>query len=112
MSAADVRALVAAWQAGDEQTAITYFAPDAVYHEARKAPLAGHAAILAHWGAFLRGGPAWRMTVHEFFGSGDRCALTYTWEVQTAAGDWRAQPGCAILQLRGGKITLWREYQG
>jgi hypothetical protein len=81
-------------------------------HEAKREPIAGRAAIAAHWAPFFHGGPAWRMTVHDLFGGGDRFAVSYIWEVAAPDGTWSGSPGCAIVHVRDGQIALWREYKG
>jgi ketosteroid isomerase-like protein len=108
--AVDFDALFERWRAGDAEGAAAYFASDAVYREARHAPVSGRAAIAAHWAPFFRSGPAWRFTVHERFGDGERFAVAYTWEVRDADGHWQARPGCAIVRVRDGAIAEWSEY--
>ncbi len=112
MTVADLEALFDLWRAGDEHGAAAYFTPDGVFHEAKREPIAGRDAIAAHWAPFFHGGPAWRMTVHDCFGNGDRFAVDYTWEIRLADGSWAGNPGCAIVHVRDGKIALWREYKG
>jgi uncharacterized protein (TIGR02246 family) len=108
----DFHTLFDHWRAGDEHAAVTFFTPDGVFHEARRPPLAGHAAILAHWTPFFHGGPDWRMNVDDVFGGGERFAVVYTWEIRATDGSWSGSPGCAIVHVRDGKIALWREYKG
>ena len=110
MKGADLDALFERWRAGDAAGAAAYFAPDAVYREARHAPVTGRAAIAAHWESFFHSGPAWRFTERERFGDGERVAVTYTWEIRDADGRWQAQPGCAIVRVRDGAIVEWSEY--
>lgn len=111
MTPGDFEALFACWRAGDAEGASAYFAPDGVFHEARREPLRGRAAIVAHWASYFATGPQWRMTVHEFFGDGERFALSYTWETKDPAGAWTGRPGCAIVHVRDGTIAEWREYK-
>jgi limonene-1,2-epoxide hydrolase len=112
VTVADFHALFDLWRAGDEQAAVAYFTPDGVFHEAQKPPIAGRDAIAAHWAPFFHGGPVWRMTVHDLFGSGERFAVDYTWEIRLGDGSWTGSPGCAIVHVRDGKIAVWREYKG
>ncbi len=112
MTPADFHALFDLWRAGDERASADYFTADGVFHEAKRAPVVGREAIVAHWAPFFHGGPAWRMTVHDLFGGGDRFAVSYTWEIAGADGSWSGSPGCAIVHVRDGKIALWREYKG
>jgi uncharacterized protein (TIGR02246 family) len=112
VTAADFEAMFACWRAGDEHGAAAYFAPDGVFREPQKEPIAGREQIAAHWAPFFHGGPEWRMTVYELFGDGDHFAVTYTFEIKKSDGSWIENPGCAIVRLRDGKIAEWREYKG
>jgi predicted ester cyclase len=103
--------LVGAWQSGDAHRATAFFAPDGVYHEAGRAPIAGREAIFAHFARFFRDGPAWRFDIDEIIVEGERAAVRYRFEVN-ADGTWRSRDGCAIVHRAGGLVTLWREYQG
>ena len=111
MTRDDLARLFDLWRAGDEVASAAYFTEDGVFQEAQREPIVGRATIAAHWAPFFHGGPAWRMTVHECFGGGDRFAVVYTWEIETPDG-WTGKPGCAIVHVRDGKIALWREYKG
>jgi uncharacterized protein (TIGR02246 family) len=112
VSAADFEELFNRWRAGDAAGAAAFFAPDGVYQETRRAPVAGRAAIAAHWSAFFRGAPPWRFTVDGIFGDGERFAVTYTWEIGGDGDAWTSRPGCAIVRVRDGAIAAWREYAG
>ena len=111
MTVADFEQMFALWRAGDEAGSAAYFTSDGIFHEAKKDPVAGRAAIEAHWKPFFHGGPEWRMTVHDFFGDGQRFAVAYTWEIKLKDGNWVSNPGCAIVHTRDGKIAEWREYK-
>ncbi len=102
MSGADFAVLFECWRAGDAAAAGAYLHPDGVYQDARGAPIVGRDAIVAEWERYFRLAPAGHFTVHEIIGSGDRFAVTYTWE---------GRPGCAIVHVRDGRIALWREYR-
>jgi uncharacterized protein (TIGR02246 family) len=111
MTKADFEAMFDYWRAGDERAGAAYFAPDGVFWEAGKEPVAGRDAIAAHWEPFFHGGPAWRLTVHEIIGAGERFAVDYLWEIRKSDGRWIGSPGCALVRVRDGKIAEWREYK-
>ncbi|GAC1501498.1 MAG: hypothetical protein NVS1B14_05920 [Vulcanimicrobiaceae bacterium] len=104
--------LVAAWQTGDAHRAAAFFAADAVFHEARHAPITGRQAISAHFTRFFRDGPLWRFDVDEIVVEAPRAALTYRFSIKGKAGAWRERAGCAVVRLTDGLIVLWREYEG
>jgi limonene-1,2-epoxide hydrolase len=110
--AADFERLFERWRAGDAAGAAAFFTPDGVFHEAKREPVVGRDAIVAHWAPFFGGTTAWRMDVHEIIGTGDRFAVRYTWAIDGGANGWLASPGCAIVHVRDGLIALWREYKG
>ena len=41
-----------------------------------------------------------------------RFAIAYVFAVQGADGVWQDRPGCALVHVRDGLITEWREYSG
>lgn len=104
--------VIAAWRAGDALRAAAYFAPDAVYHEARHDPLRGRAAIAAHFVRFFRDGPLWRFEIDAQIVQGELAALAYRFGVKGAAQEWSERAGCAIIEAAGGLLRSWREYEG
>lgn len=93
---------------------MAFFASDAVYQEARHDPIVGRERIAAHWAAFFRGGPPWKLQIGEIVGdaSAGRYAIAYVFHLQDEGGAWQARPGCALVHVRDDAITLWREYSG
>lgn len=90
------------------------FDPQGTYREARGVPLVGRPAIAAHWERFFTHGPAWRIDVGEIFGDarGERFAIPYVFAMQGKDGAWQDRPGCALVTVKSGQITEWREYSG
>jgi nuclear transport factor 2 (NTF2) superfamily protein len=89
-----------------------HFALDARYQEARHEPIVGREAIVAHFTAFFRDGPAWRFHVDDVLTGADRAAVRYRFEIAEADGGWRTRAGCAFATLHDGTLTEWREYEG
>lgn len=104
--------LFRAWRDGDAHRATAYFAADASYREARHEPLAGRAAILAHFVRFFRDGPRFEFNVEELIVDGERAAVAYRFAVESFGAVWMEKPGCALVRFSDGAIVDWREYDG
>jgi ketosteroid isomerase-like protein len=104
--------LFAAWRANDAAGAAAHFTLDAVYHEAKRGPVRGRAAIEAKWARFFAAVPVWRIEVDDIFGVGDKVAIAYRFGIKKAADEWDDRPGCALIRLRDGAVAEWREYEG
>ncbi|MFY9779886.1 MAG: nuclear transport factor 2 family protein [Candidatus Baltobacteraceae bacterium] len=107
-----LESLLEAWRAGDALRAGAHFAPDAVYREAGRAPLAGREAIVAHFTSFFRDGPLWELAVDDVLVEGERAALRYRFILRPASPQRREQAGCAFVAFGDGGICEWREYEG
>lgn len=107
-----LESLFLAWKNGDALRAGAHFALDARYQEARHEPIVGREAIVAHFTAFFRDGPAWRFHVDDVLTGADRAAVRYRFEIAEADGGWRTRAGCAFATLHDGTLTEWREYEG
>ena len=107
-----IEELVDAWKVNDALRACAFFAPDGVYHESGREPIAGRENIFAHFQRFFRDGPPWRFEVDEVIVEGERAAVTYRFAIKTDAGIWKERAGCALVRRVDGLITEWREFQG
>lgn len=107
-----LESLFAAWKSGDALRAGAHFAIDATYQEAGRDPIVGRDAIVSHFTAFFRDGPAWRFHVEDVLTSGERAAVRYRFEIAEPGGTWRTRAGCAFATLRDGTLSDWREYEG
>jgi len=103
--------LARAWEANDAHRAAAFFAEDGIYHESGRAPIAGRAAIYAHFAHFFRDGPAWRFEIDGIIADGADAAVTYRFGIHRD-GAWSVQDGCAIVHAQDGLILRWREYHG
>jgi limonene-1,2-epoxide hydrolase len=106
-----IEELIAAWQAHDAHRAAAFFAPDGVYHESGRLPLAGRDAIFAHFQRFFHEGPAWKIDLVETIVEGERAAVSYRFAV-SGGGIWQTREGCALVLREGGLVAHWREYHG
>jgi len=107
-----LESLFAAWRSGDALRSAAHFGPDAIYREARREPIEGRDAIVAHFTRFFRDGPQWRFEADEIIVEGERAAIRYRFAVTGPQGDWLEKPGCAFVTFRDGTVAEWREYEG
>jgi ketosteroid isomerase-like protein len=104
--------LFAAWESGDALRAVAHFAPGSTYREARRDPIVGREAILAHFTRFFRDGPRWRFVPQETTIEGERAAVAYSFGIFEEGKGWTEHHGCALVHFRDGAIAEWREYEG
>lgn len=104
--------LFAAWRDGDALRSGAHFALDGRYWEARREPIAGRAAIVAHFTRFFRDGPPWRLHVDGVVAEGSQAAVRYRFEIEKSPGAWSERSGCAFVTFEDGTIAEWREYEG
>jgi uncharacterized protein YciI len=96
------------WSTQDVQLALSAFAPDAVYMEPPNLQLyRGHTELRPYFGAL---DPGYFMRFHRLFF--DEASQTGGGEYSFGReGDKTADHGTVVVELRDGKIALWREYQ-
>ena len=104
--------LFAAWRTGDALRSGAHFGFAATYREARREPIAGRDAIVAHFTKFFRDGPRWEFHVDDTIVEEDRAAVRYRFAVTSIDGSWHERAGCAFVTFLDGTIAEWREYEG
>jgi len=104
--------LFAAWRTGDALRSGAHFAIAATYREARREPILGRDAIVAHFTKFFRDGPRWEFHVDDTLVEEERAAVRYRFAVTSVDGTWLERPGCALVTFANGTIVEWREYEG
>ncbi|GAC1309837.1 MAG: hypothetical protein NVS2B3_08460 [Vulcanimicrobiaceae bacterium] len=107
-----LHSLFAAWRTGDALRSGAHFAIEATYREARREPIVGRDAIVAHFTKFFRDGPRWEFHVDDTVLEEDRAAIRYRFAVTNIDGSWLEHPGCAFVLFSNGTIAEWREYEG
>jgi ketosteroid isomerase-like protein len=96
--------LAESWNAGDSRRALECFTPDAVYMEPPdEQRYEGRDELFDFFGR--DDPPPMQLTWHHLVVDGDVGVAEYTYRGQ------RQFHGLVILQLRGGRIARWREYQ-
>jgi ketosteroid isomerase-like protein len=113
MVGAGLTTVLDAFTRGSPADALSSFAEDATYVEARKEAIRGRAAIAAEFARFGAAGVPYRFTVDEVIADGDRACVVYRFAVATGDREaWRERAGCAIVRFdRRGQIEEWREYE-
>ncbi len=102
-----------AFARGAPAEALGAFAADAVYQEARKAPLRGRDAIGSHFTRFAAAGKDWRFVLDDVIAQDRRACVVYRFAMSEGPGEpVRERAGCAIVRLDDrGLIAEWREYE-
>ncbi len=99
----------AAWSRKDLDELISFFAPDAVYHNMPMQPVQGTAAIREMFNMFAA--PAERITFELLaIASSGNLVFTERLDRFRLMGRDVALPAAGVFELRAGKITAWRDY--
>jgi limonene-1,2-epoxide hydrolase len=104
-----VTAFCAAWEAGDIDAIIGYFADDAIYHNIPVDPLQGHEAIRGMIAMFTAGVERIEFQVRNIAADGD-VVLTERLDVFHHSDKTISLPVMGTMEVRDGKIVAWRDY--
>ena len=104
-----VRDFCAAWTRKNIDELLSYFAPDAVYHNMPLEPLKGIAAIRSTIEMFATPAERIEFEMLAMASSGD---LVFTERIDrfTMMGKTVALPVAGVFEVRHGKIAAWRDY--
>jgi len=106
-----VSAFVASWGSKDIDRIMDYFTDDAVYINIPiDPPNRGKAAIRAMIEGFLGMAEALEFVIHEQGETPDGKVMNERTDRFLVNGKWVALPVMGIFELRGGKISGWRDY--
>jgi limonene-1,2-epoxide hydrolase len=104
-----VREFCAAWDRRDVEAILTWFAPDATYHNMPLEPVCGHTAIREVLNLFVP--PASKIHFEVLaIASWGNVVFTERVDHLTVAGKEVALPVAGVFELRDGKIAAWRDY--
>jgi limonene-1,2-epoxide hydrolase len=104
-----VREFCDAWALRDMDELLTYFAPDAVYHNMPLAPAQGHEAIKGVMELFVPQSDEIEFEILHIASVGD-VVLTERID-RFLMGDKRVElPVSGTFEIRDGKIVAWRDY--
>lgn len=99
----------AAWSRHDADELVTYFAPDAVYHNMPSAPVTGREAIRA---SIARFAGSWREVEFRLLGIASSGPTVFTERldvIRTATGAIDL-PVAGVFEVQDDLITHWRDY--
>lgn len=105
-----VRDFLAAWPRRNIEELMSFFAPDAVYHNVPVAPLRGAPAIRAAFEGFLIAMPEICLDVVSLAGRGDVVHTERIDRFQLPSGERFDLPVAGIFELRAGKIVRFSDY--
>jgi limonene-1,2-epoxide hydrolase len=111
MSAADVvREFCAAWEQRDADLILSYFAPDATYHNIPVEPAVGHEAIRAVLDLFVPTSRSIRFEIRNLVAEGDRVFTERVDHFEFDDGRTVALPVAGVFEIADGRIAAWRDY--
>ena len=107
-----MKALIAAWTAGDIDGALSFMAEDIVWHYAASVapPLRGKAKARKFLDRFKSDIMEVRWRLFDYAERGDRLFIEGVDEFRNRDGHWVAAPYAGVLEFRGDLICAWRDY--
>jgi limonene-1,2-epoxide hydrolase len=105
-----VLAFVAAWSRNDVDELMSYFAPDAIYHNIPVEPVTGSDAIRKTIEGFSAMAQEIEWVTHQVAENEAGVVLTERTDRFKIAGNWIEIPVMGSFELHAGKITAWRDY--
>ena len=107
-----MKALIAAWTAGDIDAALGFMTDDIIWHYAAGAapPLIGTAKARKFLDRFKADITGVRWRLFDYAERGERLFVEGVDEFRTNAGHWVAAPYAGVLTFRGPLICDWRDY--
>jgi len=99
-----------ACSANDIEAILDFFDPDCVYHNMPVAPVKGIEAIRGVLESFLRLASKVDWQVRSVADAGDGTVLTERLDRFLMGKTWVELPVMGAFEVRGGKITAWRDY--
>ncbi len=101
---------VKAWNAMDMERVMSFFAPEAVYHNMPLDPLQGTEAIHGLIQSFAGMASEIHWTVHQIAETSDGIVMTERTDRFLMGEKWVSLPVMGSFELREGKISAWRDY--
>ena len=105
-----VRSFIAAWQRNDLDEIMSFFAEDCVYHNIPIEPAQGLEATRVMLKGFSSMATQVQWVLHQIAETEAGVVLTERTDRFEIAGRWIELPVMGSFELRGGKITAWRDY--
>jgi len=105
-----VRDFLGAWPRRNLDELMSFFAPDAVYHNVPVAPCVGAAAIRDTFAGFLATMPGIVLDVVNLVGDGELVMAERIDRFVMPNGHRFDLPVTGVFEVRGGKIVAFRDY--
>jgi len=105
-----VRSFVAAWSRNDLDEIMSFFAADCVYHNMPIEPARGIEATRKMLEGFSSMATKVEWVLHQIAESEAGVVLTERTDRFEIGGRWVELPVMGSFELRGGKISAWRDY--
>lgn len=105
-----VRDFLGAWPRRDLEELMSFFAPDAVYHNVPVAPCVGAAAIRETFAGFLATMPGIALDVVELVANGALVMAERVDRFVMPNGHRFDLPVTGVFEVRDGKIVAFRDY--
>jgi limonene-1,2-epoxide hydrolase len=105
-----VRDFIAAWSRNDIDELMSYFAPDAVYHNIPVDPVKGLEAIRAAIAGFSATLSESEWVLHQIAENEHGVVLTERTDRFKISGKWHELPVMGTFELRDGQLIAWRDY--
>ena len=101
---------IKAWNANDIPRVMSFFTPDAVYHNMPIDPVQGTEAIHGLIQSFAGMASEINWTVNQIAETSDGVVMTERTDRFLIGGKWVSLPVMGSFELRDGKISAWRDY--
>jgi len=105
-----VRSFIAAWRRNDLDEIMSFFAEDCVYHNMPIEPARGREATRVMLKGFSSMATEVEWVLHQIAENAAGVVLTERTDRFQIGGRWVELPVMGSFELRGGKITAWRDY--
>ena len=105
-----VRSFIEAWSRIDIGEIMSFFQPDAIYHNIPAAPVTGTDAIRGVIEGFAGNATAIEWILNSVAESDSGVVLTERLDRFEIGGKWIELPVMGSFELRDGKIAHWRDY--
>lgn len=105
-----VKDFIDAWSRNDVDELMSYFTPEAVYHNIPVDPVQGTEAIRQVIVGFAGGANAIEWITHAVAETEAGGVLTERTDRFEIGGKWIELPVMGSFELEGGKISAWRDY--
>ena len=105
-----VRSFIAAWRRNELDEIMSFFAEDCVYHNIPIEPARGLEATRVMLKGFSSMATQVEWVLHQIAETEAGVVLTERTDRFEIGGRWIELPVMGSFELRGGKITAWRDY--